>query len=147
MAPPAPRPRTDPELERVKLIARVLDDYFVDPVLGLVFPGAGDLIGGLLGLYIVTYAARRKLSPVILARMLLNLAVDAGLGAIPLVGDLFDLGWKANDRNLALATQSVANEGRASARDWLVLLGAGLTFVATFGLAIYAVVALLRAIF
>src|SRR5689334_8756456 len=94
--------RVPPELERVRSLARVLDHYLVDPLLGLVFPGGGDLIGSLLGLYMVGVAVRRRMSPVVIARMLLNLALDAGLGLVPVAGDLFDFAFKAHQRNLAL---------------------------------------------
>ena len=73
----------------------------LDPLLGLI-PGVGDLAGAALSGYIVTIAARLGAPPSVLARMLGNVAVDMLIGAIPGVGDLFDFGWKANTRNLAL---------------------------------------------
>ncbi|HET7506709.1 MAG TPA: DUF4112 domain-containing protein, partial [Kofleriaceae bacterium] len=76
----------DPEIERARTLARVLDHYLVDPLIGLVLPGAGDLIGSLLGLYIVGIAVRRRISPIVIARMLLNLAIDAGIGFVPIAG-------------------------------------------------------------
>lgn len=132
-------------LERVRTLTRVLDHYLVDPVLGLVLPGAGDLIGSLLGLYVVGIAVQRRTSPVVIARMLLNLALDAGLGFVPIVGDLADFAFKANQKNLALLSQRPAG-GKATARDWLVVAGAALVFVAVIALVIYGVVALVRAI-
>jgi hypothetical protein len=141
-ARPAPAPLP---LEGIRALTRVLDHYLVDPLLGLVLPGAGDLIGSMLGLYIVGVAVRRRMSPVIIARMLLNLAIDAGLGLVPLFGDIADFAFKANDRNLALLTER-HEAGKATARDWLVVVCAGLAFLAVFGLVIYAIVALIRAI-
>lgn len=73
----------------------------LDPLLGLI-PGVGDLAGAALSGYIVTIAARLGAPPSVLVRMLGNVAVDMLIGAIPGVGDLFDFGWKANTRNLAL---------------------------------------------
>src|SRR5262245_19286556 len=70
--------RTAPDLEQVRKLTRVLDHYLVDPLLGLLLPGVGDLIGSMLGLYLVGLAVQRGTSPVIIARMLLNLALDAG---------------------------------------------------------------------
>jgi hypothetical protein len=132
-------------LERVRTLTRVLDHYLVDPVLGLVLPGAGDLIGSVLGLYIVGIALQRRTSPVIIARMLLNLALDAGLGLVPVLGDIADFAYKANTRNLALLSERPIG-GRTSARDWLVVGGAALVFVAVIALVIYGIVALVRAI-
>src|ERR1044072_8144193 len=57
--------RPDAALERVRTLTRVLDSYFVDPLLGLVLPGAGDLIGSVLGLYVVGIALQRRMSPVV----------------------------------------------------------------------------------
>src|SRR5437868_11839412 len=124
------------EIQRVRTLARVLDHYLVDPLLGLLLPGAGDLVGSLLGLYIVGVAVRRRMSPVIIARMLLNLALDAVLGFVPLVGDIVDFVYKANDKNVALLTDRHVT-GKARARDWLAVGGAAVAFAAVIGLAIY----------
>lgn len=137
----------DRELVRVKRIARLMDDRFVDPILGFFAPGVGDLVGSAIGLYVVGLALRRKVAPIIIARMVLNLAIDAGLGAIPLVGDVFDLAWKANDKNVALLESRSATEGKARWTDWLAVVGAFVALFAVLGLAIWAVVSLLRAIF
>ncbi len=133
------------EIARARTLARVLDHYLVDPLLGLVLPGAGDLIGSLLGLYLVAIAVRRRMSPVIVARMLLHLALDTVLGAIPVIGDIADFAYKANERNLALLVDR-HDTGKATARDWLAVGGAVAAFVAVIGLVVYAVVAVIRAI-
>lgn len=135
----------EPDLEGVRKLTRVLDHYLVDPLLGLVLPGVGDLIGSMLGLYLVGLAVQRRMAPVTIARMLLNLALDAGLGLVPVVGDLADFAFKANEKNLALLSQRPV-AGKATARDWLVVGGAVLAFVAVIALVIYAIVALIRAI-
>jgi len=79
-------PMPDRDLERARKLARVLDRDLVDPLLGLFLPGIGDLVGAALGLYLVAIAVRRHVSPVVIARMLLNLAADAAIGAIPILG-------------------------------------------------------------
>ena len=133
------------DLDRARKLARVLDHHMVDGLLGLVLPGAGDLIGSVIGLYLVGIALRRRISPVVVARMLLNLAIDAGIGIVPLLGDIADLMFKANEKNLQLLLDRHTT-GKATARDWLVVGGASLAFLAVTGLAVYAVVAALRAI-
>ena len=138
--------RTDPEVERVTRIAKVLDHDLVDPLMGFVLPGVGDVLGSLLGLYTVTLAVRRKMSPVIIARMLLNLAIDAAAGIVPLVGDLFDLGFKANQKNVALLSDRASSGGRATKKDWLAVAGAALAFALVIGLAVFAVVKLVGAV-
>jgi len=134
----------DYELDRVKKLARILDHYMVDPLIGLVLPGAGDIIGSMLGMYTVTLAFKRKVSPVIIARMLLNLALDALLGIVPLLGDIVDLGFKANMKNVELLSERTT--GKASAKDWAFVVGAALLFFGTIGLAIFGIVTLVRAI-
>ena len=134
----------DREIERVRTLARVMDDYYLDPILGFLLPGVGDLIGSLLGMYIVALAARRKMSPVVVARMLMNLAFDAAIGIVPLIGDLADAKFKANDRNLALLTDRHAVGGRATARDWAILAGAIGAVVVVIGGVIYGLVRLIR---
>jgi hypothetical protein len=138
--------RMDPEVERVRRMARVLDHYMVDPLIGLVLPGAGDLIGSLLGLYTVAVAIRRKMSPVIVARMLMNLALDALLGVVPLLGDITDIAFKANERNVKLLVERADAGGKATARDWAMIVGAALVFGGAIGLTIYALVAVVRAL-
>jgi hypothetical protein len=145
--PAASGTHRDTELERVHTLAKVLDRYYLDPILGLVIPGGGDVIGALLGMYTVMIAARRKVSPVVIARMLMNLATDTLVGVIPFLGDLFDFGFKANVRNVALLTERVEHGGRATARDWLILISAVLAFCGVIALVIYGVMRLFRAVF
>jgi Domain of unknown function (DUF4112) len=110
-----------------------------------VLPGAGDVIGSVIGLYLVGIALRRRLSPIVVAHMMLNLAIDAAIGIVPLVGDVADVMFKANEKNLRLLLDR-HNTGKATAHDWLAVGGASLAFAAVVGLAIYAVAAVLRAI-
>jgi hypothetical protein len=139
--------RVDVEVDRVRRMANVLDKYMVDPVIGLILPGAGDIIGSLLGMYTVSIALKRRVHPVVIARMLLNLGIDALLGVVPLLGDVIDIGFKANQRNAALLSDRSHIGGRASAKDWAFVIGAALLFAGTVFLSIYAIVALFRAIF
>lgn len=98
-------------VRRVRLVAALFDDaatipfigvrFGLDPILGLL-PVWGDLISALAGLYIVYEGWRLGAPAVTLARMVLNVAIDAAIGAIPVVGDLFDVGWRSNTRNLKL---------------------------------------------
>lgn len=70
-----------------------------------VLPGVGSLIGTGISLYVVGEALRCGAPPRVLTRMGLNVAADTLLGAIPVVGFLFDMGFKANQRNLNLLRQ------------------------------------------
>ena len=134
----------DAELVRVRRLAKILDGYWVDPLLGLFLPGVGDLIGAALGMYTVVVAVRRRMSPAIVARMLLNLAVDAGVGALPLVGDAADFAIHANERNLRLLESRSATGGRSTWRDRAIVLGAIALFLAVIALVVYAIVRALQ---
>ena len=73
----------------------------VDPLIGLV-PVVGDTIGALLSCYILNQASRMGAPLSVLVRMVFNILIDAMVGAIPLLGDLFDVAWRANRRNVEL---------------------------------------------
>lgn len=137
----------DAELDRVRALSKVLDRYFVDPIIGLVIPGGGDILGSLLGMYTIMIAARRKVSPVIIARMLMNLAGDAVIGFIPFAGDLLDFGFKANTRNVKLLEEAAVHNGRATVKDWAMVIGAALTFLVVLSLIVWGIIALFRAVF
>ncbi len=135
----APEVRTlDPRsLERLRRLGHLLDNSFrvpgtnlrfgLDAIIGLV-PGVGDLAGGALSLYIIVEAARLGVPRPLLARMGYNVAVDVLVGAVPVLGDLFDAGFKANLRNLALVQQHVDRPvlARRSGRRFAATLAIGL---------------------
>jgi hypothetical protein len=115
-------------VERAGRLARWLDQGLVDPLVGLVLPGGGDLLSAGLGLYLVVVALRLQLPRIVVARMLLNLAIDALLGSVPVLGDVFDFAFRANLRNLRLL--EARHEARRPAPgDWLVVAGALLLFL------------------
>jgi|SRR5688572_5332740 hypothetical protein len=114
------RPAAD-ELERLEQLANLLDARFtvpgtsirfgVDSVLGLI-PALGDAAGLFASLYIMTRLERLGLPRWTRRRMLANVAIDALAGAVPLLGDLFDVAFKANRRNIALARRALEKAGR-----------------------------------
>jgi hypothetical protein len=134
----------DPEIERARTFARAMDHYGLDPILGFLLPGIGDLVGAALGLYIVSIAKRRGLSRAVIARMLLNLVLDMALGAIPLIGDVADVAFKANDKNLSLLETRTAQDRTSSAVDWAYLAGVVVAAVAVCGLVVYGFVRLVE---
>jgi hypothetical protein len=130
---PDPPVRADPHIARVRALTRLLDDavgvpgtrlrFGLDPLLGLV-PGAGDVAGALLSTYVLLVAARHGAPRSVLLRMLANIGIDGMVGTIPVVGDLFDVGWKANRRNLTLLERHLAapGEARRASRGFFVML-------------------------
>ena len=85
-------------------------DHARQYALGELVPGVGDAVTTLLSLYMVLEARRLGVPLTKLGRMGLNVGVDAALGAVPVLGDLFDVAWKANRRNLALLLDHVDAE-------------------------------------
>ena len=98
-------------MARLRRLAWLLDAQFILPgtkfrfginsLLGLM-PAMGDVTLGAISLYIVWEARQLGAPPILLGRMLANVAVEVVGGAVPLIGDLFDMAFKANLRNLAL---------------------------------------------
>jgi hypothetical protein len=134
------KPQGDARLDRFLLIANVLDQLFrvpgtklrfgLDGILGLV-PFAGDLVTGLLGAYGLVVAQQLGAPGSIQIRMLLNLLVDTGIGAIPLLGDLFDFAFKAHTRNARLLQGWLSQPHAARRSSIFVLAGVLAIFVAS----------------
>jgi hypothetical protein len=107
------------DLDRVRTLARLLDTQFevagyrfgLDGIIGLV-PGVGDTLTALIGLYPLHVARKHGVGRLTLARMAGNLATDWLIGAIPLVGDVFDFAYKANTRNLKLLIDALEKVNR-----------------------------------
>ena len=101
-------------LARITALAKLLDNAFLipglnrrvglDAVIGLV-PGVGDVISAALASYIIWEARQLGLPRWKIARMVGNLAFDTAIGAIPVAGDVFDLFFKANQRNLRIINE------------------------------------------
>jgi hypothetical protein len=115
-------------LELAERLAHWMDRRYIDPILGLVLPGAGDAIGAAIGLLGVYAAVRMHAHPVVIARMLIHLAVDALLGSIPVLGAIADFFYKAHSRNLELLRTRDARQPRPS--DWLTVAVAATLFIA-----------------
>ncbi|HEY9653477.1 MAG TPA: DUF4112 domain-containing protein [Coleofasciculaceae cyanobacterium] len=142
--PQSSRQLTDPKLsalKRVRRLSYILDDAIripgtrysigLDPILGLV-PGAGDFIGTLLSAYIVLEAARLGLPRGSLIQMVSNILFETVIGTVPVVGDLVDITWKANHKNIELLEQHLGIPQPRQKPDWLfltVLLGGLLLIV------------------
>lgn len=120
---PPPAPSASPAVpERLRTLGWLLDESIpipgtgrrigLDAVAGLA-PGVGDALTSVLSAYIVVEAARLGVGAPVLARMVMNVAADTVIGSVPLLGDLFDAGWKSNSRNLALLHAEVERPGSA----------------------------------
>ena len=92
--------------------------FGLDPVLGLVFPGGGDAISNLLSGYLIWRSIRYGLPKVVVARMVFNVGLDYVLGSLPVIGDLFDFVFKANQKNHNLVKKYSAGRRTPSWSDW-----------------------------
>lgn len=103
-------------VRRLQRLARLLDSEFrlpgtrwrigLDPLIGLV-PGVGDAASAAISLWLIAEAGRLGVPSGTLLKMLLNLLVDTTAGSIPVLGDVFDAGYKANLRNLELLERAL----------------------------------------
>ena len=132
---PAEQQRSRADVERsLDQLSRLMDGLFripgtgwrvgLDAIVGLI-PGVGDFATTAVSFYILAAGVRYRVPKATLLRMASNIAVDYLLGAVPVVGDLFDAAWKSNQMNVELlrrrasVTPEEARHGRVS--DWLFL--------------------------
>ena len=97
--------------------------FGLDAVLGLI-PGAGDIAGGILSTFVIVQAAKLGAPRSVLARMVMNVAVDSIVGTVPILGDLFDVGWKSNMRNTELLERFVERPRATRAASRWAVVGA-----------------------
>lgn len=130
------RPLTHGQQQRLDMLrrmARLLDSalalpgtnlrFGLDPILGLI-PGLGDLVSPLFTISLIWQARDLGVPRVVQLRMIVNVAIDAVVGLVPLAGDLFDAAWKANDRNMALLERHAYEVHDPTAGDWAFVAAA-----------------------
>jgi hypothetical protein len=129
---------------RIGRVTHVLDELVsvpgtpikvgLDPVIGVI-PIAGDALAALVGVWVILEASRFGIPRVVLGRMVANLVVDLGIGAIPLIGDAYDLFFRSNSRNLDLFRRHALDPGASTRGEQaffvgLVVLAIGLLWLA-----------------
>jgi hypothetical protein len=144
-----------PALRHVQRLAKLMDAQFsipgtnyrfgLDGLLGLI-PGAGDLSTFAVSGYMIWIMANNGASGFVLARMVLNVLVDALVGSIPILGDLFDFAFKANMRNVRLMEQHYAH-GRYKGGAWKVVVPVLILLFLVIAAIIWGVYSLLARIF
>lgn len=93
----------------------------LDSIIGFLLPGVGDVLTGTSSIALLLLAFHIGVPRVVLLRMVINVGIDSLVGAIPLVGDLFDVAWKANRRNLELIRRHQQTRSRATFGDYAVV--------------------------
>jgi len=111
---------------RLNSLSTLMDDAFLFPgtdirfgldvLVGLI-PVIGDVGGALVSLYIIATARQMGLSKWDTARMLGNVALELLLGSIPIVGDIFDVGWRANRRNMSILAKYLPKEEQSNRKS------------------------------
>lgn len=154
-----PQYPSEPDFGWLDTLSSLMDSRFrvpgtsirfgLDFIIGL-FPGVGDFAGLAISGILVIGMARHGASGRVVAKMLGNILLDALAGLIPILGDLFDLSFKANRRNIALLREHY-QEGRHQGNAWGVLIGAALLVLLALSafawLAIWAVSSVLGYMF
>jgi len=130
MKPPLPTKKLA-RINRLRRLSKIMDNaiaipgtkfsFGLDPILGLL-PGGGDTITGGLSAYIVVEAARMGLPREILYKMVGNILLDSFAGTIPVLGDLFDVGWKSNVKNIELLEKHL-ELGQEAQNNTLFIIG------------------------
>jgi hypothetical protein len=121
-------------------LVTLLDDRFqipgtdvrfgLDPIIGILFPGIGDAVSGVGSVGLMALALRRGVPRIVLFRMILNILVDVLAGSLPIVGDIFDVAYKSNRRNLELIREHEDPESKPTAWDYAIAtLGVGLAIL------------------
>lgn len=153
---PVPSDPKAARLKRLRSLSHVLDNAIpipgttyrvgIDPILGLV-PGAGDFLGTAFSAYIVMEAAMLGLPRQTLVRMVFNILLDEVVGAVPVLGDWFDFGFKANTRNMALLETHMASPQSSRRTDWwFIILLLGVLILLVIGITAISVI-ILRLLF
>ena len=114
----------------------------LDGIIGLV-PGLGDVAGAIISGLIVAAGIRAGLPRSAIARMVANVAIEAVVGVVPFLGDLFDMAFKANTRNVEIYREALRG-GRSRSKDSLFVAAVVLAFAAVLAIPIVAIVLLLQ---
>jgi hypothetical protein len=151
-----PTPEAARRLRRLCAMAWLLDRSIpigggrrigLDPLLGLI-PGLGDWLGAALSSWLVYEAMRLGVPVRVLARMGLNIAIEAAVGVVPLLGDIFDATWQANQRNLRLVERHYDPQRAPRSLRGVILVFAGVValFLAALGVILLLVARLIWAL-
>jgi hypothetical protein len=146
-------PRQLTSNEHLNYVAALLDDMWripgtkirfgLDALVGWV-PGIGDAMAAIASCLIVFASWRRGVPSITLVRMVGNILLESTLGAIPIVGDIFHVAWKANRRNYRLLIREKENPGANTKRDWVFLVVVLFTSIAAVAFPVCILIWLLR---
>jgi hypothetical protein len=147
------------QLARIRSISDLWDRAFSIPgtkwrvglesVVGLL-PVGGDVVGLGISIYILWQVVQFNLPKTILVRMVVNIAIDALVGSVPILGDLFDVTWKANTKNVNLLESHLQQPSQSHRADrrflWLLFGGLLLALVALIIVAVVVLTLVVKAL-
>ena len=141
------------KLKNIEAISKLLDSQFkigdfrfgLDPILNFI-PFAGDGASALISVMLVYTMAKHGASNKLIARMLINVFIDFALGAVPVLGWIFDFYFKANDKNVQLLKEHYT-EGKHTGSAKGLIIGSLILFLLLIGLLIWASWAVLNYLF
>jgi Domain of unknown function (DUF4112) len=143
-------------LRRLRRISHLLDNAIpipgtkyrigLDPILGLI-PGGGDLIGSIFAGYVVFKSAQMGVPRETLVQMATNIVFDTVAGTVPVAGDLFDVTWKANVKNIELLDAHLGSPEQGKKADRLFVAALLLGLMLIVGVIIFLSVTLLGWVF
>ncbi|MEG5036698.1 DUF4112 domain-containing protein [Microcoleus sp. AT3-D2] len=143
-------------LRRLRRISHVLDNAIpipgtkyrigLDPILGLI-PGGGDLISSIFAGYVVFKSAQMGVPQETLVKMAANIVFDTVAGTVPVAGDLLDVAWKANVKNIELLDAHLGSPEQGKKADWLFVAALLLGLILIVGGVIFLSVMLFAWVF
>jgi hypothetical protein len=142
----------DPRIADVEALARWMDYAFTLPggfqfgfagLVGLI-PGVGDVFDAILSLYIIVRAIKLAIPRVAIARMLVNVGIEALAGTVPFFGNLFDVAFKANRRNFQLLKNHLSDTERQRSADWVFLILTLILVIVSIALPVIGVIELVK---
>ena len=139
---------------RIHRMTRVMDDVVrvpgtdqrigLDPVVGLI-PIVGDVVGALIGGWIVMEATRFGIPRIAVARMVVNVLVDLALGIIPILGIFLDVVSRSNARNLEIFRRHALDPDATTAGHQAFFVGLALVIVGGIWLVVWVMIRLIEA--
>lgn len=132
---------------RIERVTHALDELIgipgtpvkigLDPIVGLI-PVVGDAVAGIVGAWVIGEAVRFGIPRIVLARMVANLTIDLAIGAIPVLGDVYDVAFRSNSRNLALFRRHALEPDASTRGDQAFFAGVALLVVGVLWLIVTA---------
>jgi hypothetical protein len=154
--PDSPKERDRDAVRRsAELIADLMDTAIrvpgteirigLDPLIGLL-PGVGDAIAGAIGSTLLLLAHRVGVPRIVQVRMALNVVLNALIGAVPGLGDLFSVWFKSNVRNARLLRRHASGPRHSTTSDWTFVLSLIASMLVGMGVALAGMIWLVRRI-